>query len=622
MLLGMANFIDRALSFLQRAYERGSEGASRAIASFGERLDRHSLQVRSQRGWSMTKGSGRINRPGTGERIFGSSSMGAGMNGYPGNWSDDRLTMVRMARGWAYKAIDCIMKRVACLTPNVAYVHTDGPTHGHGIQHRAFHYPGFGMERADALRTRAISSASERFFRDYRYRKSLHQIRPHEEIQPVGANHPLMELLDHPNNTDTAYGLWSELILFLKLTGNAYLWAVPSQLGQAVGSSAPCELWVIPSHWVFAKIGNGRVPEYYQIRPFWGGAAKPLNLPAEEVIWLSYKNPIHKFDGYSPLTAGAEWLDVAQSIDRSRFWSFKNGCFPLGAITMGEGFVDPDGSEIERIGARFINRYQGEMNTGRPLILPPGSEYNPLTIAPTEMAYPESADQMRDWILALFGVPKEVAGIQDQGSEIAMDGPRAQFVENCIAPDLRYLSQALTQHLARRWDDRLRIWWDDPTPDNPEDTRANVSLLAQYGGITPNEMRTIILQLEPFTLGGNNPFLSNKEIPLNEPVNQEVAAALGGAPPGGMPGGLPGLPAPGGEEAMAGLPGEPQPEQPEEQPGELSPQEVQAAGKSFMAELLDGWPDGDSEDDDGEDDFAGGGELAGVNGHTERNGRV
>src|SRR5262249_38110907 len=166
-----------------------------------------------------------------------------------------------------------------------------------------------------------------------------------------------------------------------------------------------------------------------------------------------------------------------------------NGHFPSGNLKLGDRYADLDDEDLERAYAKFAARFQGEQNTGRPIITPPDAEYVPLVINPTEMAYTQSADQLRDWILALWAVPKEIAGIQDAGSEIAMYGPLMQFAQNALIPRTTYLGQVLTEQLAHRWDKRLRLWWDDLIDQDPDQLRQDMLMRHRTESITPNEIR-------------------------------------------------------------------------------------------------------------------------------------
>ncbi len=427
----------------------------------------------------------RTDQGGKGGRILSSLLAGASTWGWPGNWTQDRLEQAFHFKHWLYVAIHRRANSLAELKPNLALVE------GHSSHQKP----------------RKAHS------RNRYHKKSLHQIRPHEEVEFVGDDHPVARLLARPNETDTFGQLIYELTMYLDLTGNGYLWMVPNGLG------LPCELWVIPSHWVWVRQGHGRWVDYFEVRPFVGTGI--LKFPPEEILWIKRKNPIHKYDGWAPTSAIAEWIDAAESIDRSRFWQFKNGAFPFGHLKLGESYLDPDQPDLERAYAKLFGRLQGEINYGRPLITGNDVEYTPLMISPMEMAYTQSADQLRDWVLAAYGVPKEVAGIQDAGSEIAMYGPMAQYCKFSLSPDLKLFAEAFTQHLCHRWDERLRLWWDDPTPDNPQEKRADIQVLAAVGALTPNEIRSDY-GYEPYENGGDDPLLPMGVGPLPLNTGEEL----------------------------------------------------------------------------------------------------
>lgn len=425
-------------------------------------------------------------RKGVGERVFSGSLMGMSTFGWPGGWSQDRIEQVLHYKAWVHIAVRAICEEMAGQIPRVGFVRSKQPE------------------------SKGASSP-------LLVRKSLGAIQEHEEVTPAPQHHPLCRLLARPNAWDTAgfADLIYELNLFLELTGNAYLWVVPNGLG------LPQELWVMPSHWVWPRLGAEGI-SHYEVRPFVGPGT--LKFPPGEIIHFKSKSPIHKLDGYSAQTAGAEWIDAAESVNRTRFFQFKNFAAPFGAIELDEKYGDPDDAALERIYAKFFARLQGESSYGKPIILPPGAKFNPLQIAPAEMAYVQSADQLRDWVLALFGVPKEIAGIQPLGSDLSWYAPMLQFCRFKIAPRCRYLGAVLTGSLAIRYDPSLRIWYDDPTPESPEQVNRDLALDATNGWVTPNEARA---------LRGRAPYTLEDEERYARRVSPQATAS--GTPPAKQP---------------------------------------------------------------------------------------
>lgn len=391
--------------------------------------------------------------------------------GWPGGWSGDRWQQVLHYKQWVYIAVRAIASNVAMLRPRVALVETRD-------------------------RDRAINEATRAA-----RRKALATPQEHEQLEPVGPEHPLVRLFNDPNEPDTAFDLWYELAMFLELTGTGYLWAYPNGLG------LPAELWVIPSHWLrISKPGKQRMVESYQLMPYGtAGGAGGFEIPADQVIAIRRKNPLTKIDGFGHLQGGAEWIDTGESITASRWSSFKQGTYPGLHYKLPPG-VQPDDDELDRLYAKFLARFQGERNTGRPIITTDGAELNRLSLTPMEMDYSASADQIRDQILALFGVPKGIVGIEPAGDQISAYAPLRQFCRFTLAPLLCQLGQVLTEKLARRYDPRLRVWWDDPTPDDPRQLNEDLRTDWSMGALTPNEVRALRGR-GPFEHGGDDPLM-------------------------------------------------------------------------------------------------------------------
>jgi predicted double-glycine peptidase len=326
-----------------------------------------------------------------GERILGSLFPNRG-TGFPGGWSQDRVEQVLHYKNWIYTAVDLICSQIAAITPNLAYV-VDAPKPGITTKAgRRGWQDSFGQEPF-------LSEGGHSYLTMGAYRsKALSVIKPHEELEPLESFHPLRRLMENPNPVDTCFDIAYELQMFEELTGVSYEWLVPNAWG------VPCERWCIPSHWVWPRTGGGRYvdPEnphadeliqYYEIRPWGGmGSAGILRFPPNEVLMTRWKSPINKIDGYSKLSAIAQWIDSEESISKSRWSQFQNQARPEFWVELGPGYEDPDDDRIRRVEAKIAAKIQGEYNYGKPLITPPGAKVTPLSFSPTEMAYFECCD--------------------------------------------------------------------------------------------------------------------------------------------------------------------------------------------------------------------------------------
>jgi HK97 family phage portal protein len=412
-------------------------------------------------------------------------------------WTDSRYEQVRHFRNWVYVAIDRIATDFAMHAPNVSYLREQKISKDRGSPQKLLSYgtvyPGSGISR----------------------RKALTPLRAHEMLEPVSSDHPAARLLQDPNEPDTAFDLWYETILFFLLTGNSYWW-----LPLNPQTKKPAAIWVIPSHWVWPIPGRNSLVEAYDIRPVEGNFLRQT-LPADEIIHFRKKSPISKFDGHAPLTAGNNWIDIQEAIDRTRWFTFRNGIFPNAVIEFAENVKNPTEEVLNRIEAKFLNRYASEINAHKPIFLPPGTKLNKFQLTPHELDFNASADGIRDQVLALFSVPATVVGLNKNMTYGSVMASLCAYFMGCLNPLYRAMGQVLTEKYSRRWDQNLRVWWEDRTPEDPELLEKTIHTDFLVGAITPNEVRALRGR-EPYPHGGDNPLIQGALIELPYGTGEQV----------------------------------------------------------------------------------------------------
>lgn len=365
------------------------------------------------------------------------------------SWTDYRIEQVRNYKHWVYIAIRAIAQQVASTIPNISWVSYD--------------------------------AEEQKNFRHIK-NKALTPLLAHESLKPVPDKHPLLRLIKDPNDPDTSYDLWYETVMFFKLTGSAYWWTPKNALG------LPSAIWVVPSHWMWPVPGVDQAIIGWEVRPV-EGIYKKIFLPADEVTVFKDKSPVSKIDGFGPLTAGNQWVDTMDMINRSRWYAYRNGTFPTVAVEFDGKYQDPSDEALRRIEAKFINRYTGETKTNKPLFVPPGAKVTPLSLGINSMLFGETASETRDNILALFGVPSSVVGLAKDSSYGSLIASYIAFMQMTINPLMRYMGQVLSEKIARQYDPSLRVWWEDVTPLDPELTEKQIQTDLMCGAITPNEVR-------------------------------------------------------------------------------------------------------------------------------------
>lgn len=533
-----------------------------------------------------------------GERVLTSLFPNRG-TGWPGGWSQDRMEQVLHLTRWVYVCANLICSKTASIMPNLAYV-VDTPKRGvtvkagrrglHNLMGRGFGgstdvggsydyrlksvlngsaydysqpwedvskavYPGstfYPMGPANGGKEFGFSDGGHSWLTMGEYRsKALSVVKPHDELEPLESDHPYRRLIENPNPVDTHFDIEYEKRMFRLLCGVSYEWTPLNDYG------LPAERWCIPSHWVWPRTGGGKyvdarhahadeMIQYYEVRPWGGmGSAGILYIPPNEMIVELDKSPISKIDAYSPLAALAQWIDLDESISKSRWAQMMNQARPELHIELGPGYEDPNDDRIARLEAKLAAKFQGEYNYGKPIVTPPGAKLNPLSYSPSEMAYEKSGEQTQKMILSGFLVPPSAVGLVDNmtyGSILATLGALCAF---CLNPKLAASGQTQTKHLASRFDERtpaystrggvggrsgmrrVRLWYDDCVPADPQQVNSDIQADGQLYAITPNEVRALRGR-KPYRAGGDDPMGPGPggvtPIPLNTGDSLEALA--------------------------------------------------------------------------------------------------
>lgn len=455
-----------------------------------------------------------------GEKIMGALMPSRGF-AFPGGWSQDRIAQVQQMRDWTGVCIDKLASLCAQLVPNAAYVR---PQRQPTTQKDA--------NRFDPRlnRMQYLNCEGHSFYNNPYRAKALGVIKPHEELESLPQGHPIVRLIQNPNDWETQYEHDYEIIMFLMLTGVAYDWMVPDPMF----TEYPGELWCIPSHWVWPRSSGGQVVspqhpnadrliEYYEIRPWGGlGTAGVIRIPPEEMIRYAHKSPINKIDGLARTQIGSLWIDSDNSIAMCQRSMMTNGIYPSFWLEMGEGFSDLTDDAVDRVEAKIYAKLGGENRFGRPFISSQGTKPHPLVFPPNQYAFADSGDQSRNRIVSLFGLNLPVLGLSEDQTFGSVLANLMSVSVHTLKPLLTYIGQAKTKFFASKFSTRadpIKMWYDDPTPVDPQQLNEDIKTDFGCGAITPNMILT--LRGRPvYEHGGDDPILPMGSVPM--PLNTGV----------------------------------------------------------------------------------------------------
>jgi phage portal protein BeeE len=411
-------------------------------------------------------------------------------SGAPGGWSDDRWEQTRHFTGIAYVAIH----RIATQLQGAEFqVFMKDPTHPDG--------------------KRPVSESD--------LPQGDRMVRPYD----------LVTLLEKPNRQDSFGKMMYRVAQQKFLTGTAYLWMVPNQLG------TPMELYCVPTALAIPQPAvNPDFPDgYFRIQPVYPygpfssyptpSSAVGAPIPAQWMMKFQYPHPFLRYDGFSPLTGMRLHLDEIESMDRSRWYSMKRSINPSAVLNFDEmeGAQPLDEAEINRIHSEWENNFMGTENHGKLIVGTPGGRLDEFGRSPREMDWQSGWDQLTSFAMGGFGITRPAAGMVEDSSYSSLFATLKQLNLVTLDPECQDISSELTRSLAPFFGDNLIVEVRCRRIDDHDLKMSKLNQLMAARAITKNEMRK---ELEmPITM----------ELWGNEIAGTESPMMPGMAPPGAPP---------------------------------------------------------------------------------------
>jgi hypothetical protein len=338
------------------------------------------------------------------------------------------------------------------------------------------------------------------------------------------------KLFERPNTQDGFGDLLEQSVQQISLTGISLTWAVPNKAGDE-----PQEIYSIPSATAWPMPPSGDYPfGAYRVLPyaygfdwtFGGHSTLGAVIPAEQIKVVKKPHPLLRHDGYAVLTAISHHVDTVDAIDKSRFATQTQG--PQQTV----GFELPDGTNLDeaamtRYRTQLKALYGGPDKAGEFLIAYGGARFRQISTAPAEMMWQEGWTQLVDFILAAYGVPRSVAGLQQDTSYATLYASLRAFVILSLGPLLDRFAQGWTRHLIQpTYGDEFGLLI------RPKEFK-DESLLEQQIG---NDLKAgAILVEELRDLRGRDKLNADEDKWLRDRASQnfQLAPGDGGPPPGG-----------------------------------------------------------------------------------------
>lgn len=262
-------------------------------------------------------------------------------------------------------------------------------------------------------------------------------------------DHPLIELLAHPNPIIDLPTMMKQFVYWLDLTGDAWSTKVRN------GANRTFEWWpIFPDVMDVERKSRDTLVDAWLYRK----GTESKTMPADDVIHLKYASPDSVYYGLSPLQAAAKSVDVDMEAANFQKVTLQNFGMPPGVF---EGPKDLTQEQYEQ-GVKWIDEQSGPERNRKPWVLG-GFTWHSMAETPHELDFLLSRKATVLEILAAYGVPPPMVGIYDSAggmnSEIMKTAEHVFWTLGLI-PVLREIEGQLNLQLAPEYGPGVRITYD------------------------------------------------------------------------------------------------------------------------------------------------------------------
>jgi len=275
-------------------------------------------------------------------------------------------------------------------------------------------------------------------------------------------DHPMLDLMQHPNKFYSGTSLWFGTLMSFVWDGNGYWIKIKNERDLSVR-----ELWYVPHFHMEPKVSNGspNFIDYYEYNP---GGRNPIKLEPSDVVHFRYGiDPYNPRKGFSPLKSVARDALTDEDADNFSASMLMNMGVP-GLI------VSPDLAAGQTVGDADINatkkyfeeQFSGDRR-GKPLVMRGPTKVQQFGFDPKSMDIASLRAIPEERVSAVTGIPAAVVGF---GSGLAqtkvgatMKELREMAYEDGIIPIQRMIGPELEMQLLPEFEskpDTLNIAFD------------------------------------------------------------------------------------------------------------------------------------------------------------------
>lgn len=213
--------------------------------------------------------------------------------------------------------------------------------------------------------------------------------------------HPLLDLIHHPNDYMNESDFWASVSIFQALAGRAVYEIEYNNRGM------PMALWPLRPDWIKLKPKqNSPVIDYYE---YTVPGYAPVIMKPEQVLDFPLFDPLNRFVTYPPVAIAGRVGDVDNAATDLIKLIFESGGVPFGYLKTTQVITDEAQAEATR--NRWLSVYGGWKNWIKPMLLDRDADYVKLSMnLDDEMGFANLDARNEARICAVLDVPPIIVG--------------------------------------------------------------------------------------------------------------------------------------------------------------------------------------------------------------------
>ena len=330
-------------------------------------------------------------------------------------------------------------------------------------------------------------------------------------------DHPLLELLENPNPSQSKSEFLESACGYKKITGEAFIHGVSPEMG--VNSGKPKELWILPTPIMTVKFDGSGIANKFLIE----SAGKSEDIPVDEILYIRQFNPGSANRGMSTIEAGKRVVTQSNDAYDANMKLLQN-LGPQGLLTMDDAAANPTQEQIDLMEQKINRKYGGASNYGKAMVNSLNWKWQQIGLSAADLSLMESQKMSLRDICNLFNLNSQLFNDPDNTTYNNIQEARKAGITDAVIPEIEAFKNGLNSWLTPKYGENLKLGYDkNAFPELQKDLKSMAEWLSLAYWLTPNQ------KLEQMGFPqSDNPIMSEillptSVVPSGEPEELEKA---------------------------------------------------------------------------------------------------